>query len=178
MTNKEQLLFSQIKYDYETTDESVRSLANRFNINHVKLTRIIKKESWQRFNKLSHFDEMNLLQEVEKRVHTELTLSDDVKMNSTQVINNAFSIIDKLHNVHNKSLTAIDIIIDDTLNKLKNNTIEYVDAVNILQKIGAGLDKISAFYKEPAMTNIQINNNKQEEEFNQVQFYIPEKSSI
>lgn len=163
MTTKEQLLFAQLKHDYETTNESIRSLAKKFDINYVKLSRIIKKENWQKFTNLSHFEEMNLLQEVEKRVHTEFALSENVKMNSAQVINHAFNIIDKLHEVHSKALKANDIIINNILNKLKNNTIEYTEAVAVLQRLGAGLDKISAFYKEPAMTNIQINNNKQEE---------------
>ncbi len=66
--------------------------------------------------------------------------------------------------MHNKALKANYIIINNILNKLENNTIEYSEAVTVLQRLGAGLDKISAFYKEPAMTNIQINNNKQEEQ--------------
>ncbi len=163
LTTKEQIFFAQIKYDYETTNESIRDLAKRFNVHYQKLTRLAKKENWQRMAKLSHFNELNVLQEVEKRINNELILSDDVKLTSTQVINSAFNIIEKLHSVHNKSLTAIDIIVDDTLNKLKNNLIDYIDAVNILQKIGAGLDKISAFYKEPALTNIQINNRLEEQ---------------
>lgn len=163
MTIKEQLLLSQLKHDYETTDESIRSLAKKFDINYVKLSRIIKKENWQKFTDLSHFEEMSLLQEVERRVHTEFELSEDVKMNSAQIINHAFNIIDKLHEVHNKALKANDIIINNLLDKLQNNTIEYTEAVAVLQRLGAGIDKISAFYKEPAMTNIQINNNKQEE---------------
>lgn len=164
MTTKEQLLFAQLKHDYETTDESIRSLAKKFDINHMKLSRIIKKENWQKFTDLSHFEEMSLLQEVEKRIHNEFDLSEDVKMNSAQVINHAFNIIEKLHEVHNKALKANDIIINNLLDKLQNNTIEYTEAVAVLQRLGAGLDKISAFYKEPAMTNIQINNNKQEEQ--------------
>ena len=164
MTIKEQLLLSQLKHDYENTNESIRSLAKKFDINYVKLSRIIKKENWQKFTDLSHFEEMNLLQEVEKRIHNEFELSDDVKMNSAQIINHAFNIINKLHEVHNKSLKANDIIINNILTKLQNNTIEYLEAVTVLQRLGAGLDKISAFYKEPAITNIQINNNKQEEQ--------------
>lgn len=163
LSTKEQILYAQIKYDYETTNESVRSLAKRFNVNYMKLFRMQKQENWQRLTNISHFDELNLLQTIDNRVNNELTLSNEVKLNTTQVINNAFNIIDRLHTIHNKSLIAIDIIVDDTLNKLKNNTIEYSEAVTLLQKIGAGLDKISAFYKEPAMTNIQINNNQQEE---------------
>lgn len=164
MTTKEQLLFAQLKHDYETTDESIRSLAKRFDINYVKLSRIIKKENWQKFTDLSHFEEMNLLQEVERRIHTEFELSEDVKMNSAQIINHAFNIIERIHTVHSKNLKANEIIIDNLLNKLENKTIEDIEAVSIIQRLGAGIDKISAFYKEPAITNIQINNNKQEEQ--------------
>ena len=164
MTIKEQLLLSQLKHDYETTNESIRSLAKKFDINYVKLSRIIKKENWQKFTDLSHFEEMSLLQEVEKRIHNEFDLSEDVKMNSAQVINHAFNIIERIHTVHSKNLKANEIIIDNLLNKLKNKTIEDTEAVSIIQRLGAGIDKISAFFKEPAMTNIQINNNKQEEQ--------------
>ena len=59
---------------------------------------------------------MNLLQEVEKQIYNEFELLNNVKMNSVQVINQAFNIIKKLHEVHNKSLKANKIII----NKLQN----------------------------------------------------------
>lgn len=177
LTAKEQIFYAQIRYDYETSNESIRNLARRFNVHYQKLTRLAKKENWQKMAKLNHFNELNVLQEVEKRINNEFNLPNNIKLTSTEVINNAFNIIDKLHSVHNKSLTAIEIIIDDTLDKLKKNLIDYVEAVNILQKIGGGLDKISSFYKEPAMTNVQINNNKKDDEFSQIQFYIPEKSS-
>lgn len=164
MSTKEQIQFAQIRYDYENTNVSIRDLSKKFNINYKKIERVCKKEEWQRKPSLSATDEIRVLDEVKTRINSDLILSEDTKLTSTQLINNAFNIINNLHNVHNKSLKAIDIIIDGTLHKLQNNLIEYEDAVPIIQRLGAGLDKISAFYKEPAMTNIQINNNKQEEQ--------------
>lgn len=174
----------QIKFSYETTNESVRNLAKRFNINHMTLFRLAKKENWIKFTdlNLTHVDEIKVLEEFKTKNENEIKILDEFKtkidnnllknevqlsknnkITSVELVNNAFHIIDKLHEVHSKALKANDIIINNILNKLENNTIEYTEAVTVLQRLGAGLDKISAFYKEPAMTNIQINNNKQEE---------------
>lgn len=180
MSTKEQIEFAQIRYDYENTKISIRDLSKKFNINYKKIERVCNKENWQRKPNLNAIDEIKVLDEFKTRVDTDLILSDDAKLTSTQLINSTFNIIHKMHELHKKSLRADEIIIDNLLHQLENNAIEYGEAVTLLQKLGAGIDKISAFYKEPAMTNIQINNNinKQEDEFNQVQFYIPEKSSI
>lgn len=175
----------QIKFNYETTTESVRSLAKRFNINHMALFRIAKKENWVKFTdlNLTHVDEIKALEKFKTKNETEIKILDEFKtktnnnllknevelsknnkITSLELINHAFNIIDKLHEVHSKALKANDIIINNLLYKLENNIIEYTEAVAVLQRLGAGIDKISAFYKEPAMTNIQINNNKQEEQ--------------
>ena len=164
MSTKEQIEFAQIRYDYENTKTSIRDLSKKFNINYKKIERVCNKENWQRRPDLTFIDEIKVLDEFKTRVNSDLILSEDAKLTSTQLINSTFNIIDKLHELHNKSLKANDIIINNILTKLQNNTIEYLEAVTVLQKLGAGLDKISAFYKEPAITNIQINNNKQEEQ--------------
>lgn len=163
MSTKEQIEFAQIRYDYENTKISIRELSKKFNINYKKIERVCNKENWQRSPNLTVIEEIKALDEFKTRVNTDLILSYDAKLTSAQLINSTFNIIDRLHNVNSKLLKADEIIIDNILYKLENNAIEYSEAVTLLQKAGAVLDKISAFYKEPAMTNIQINNNKQED---------------
>ncbi len=152
-----------LKHAYEHSDKSLRALAQEFNINYVAIKRMAEKNNWKRDKNMTHFEEIQTLQHVEKQDNKLFIISDELKLTSENVICSAFYIIEQLHNVHNKALKANNIIIDNVLTKLENNTIEYNEAVTILQRLGAGLDKISSFYKEPALTNIQINNNNKQE---------------
>jgi hypothetical protein len=80
-------------------------------------------------------------------------------------LSKALQIINDLQDVQNTALYVNKFIINKLVFDLENNIINYDDASKILQRLGASIDKIASFYKEPAQiqTNIQINN-KQEEQ--------------
>jgi|694.fasta_scaffold53382_2 hypothetical protein len=156
-----------LRHDYENDDMTLKEMELKYDMTRQSIHNRAKKFGWKKLSKIKKITQATVNNFIEiDRLHDSVpaleTMSPDVVKHK---LSKALQIINDLQDVQNTALYVNKFIINKLVFDLENNIINYDDASKILQRLGASIDKIASFYKEPAQiqTNIQINN-KQEEQ--------------